>query len=79
MNTASRLESFDKDVLTPEIPDHPCRILIGEMTARYVNTQFHLVRVGEVHLKGKDETVTIYHVLGRTAGDVSGLVEESKV
>jgi adenylate cyclase len=79
VNTASRLESFDKDVLTPEIPDHPCRILIGEMTARYVNTQFHLVRVGEVHLKGKDETVTIYHVLGRTAGDVSGLVEESKV
>lgn len=78
VNTASRLESFDKNVLTPEVPDHPCRILIGEVTAQYLGTQFHLERVGEVNLKGKDDKVTIYHVLGRVDRDVPSLVEEYK-
>src|SRR5262249_6323005 len=76
VSTASRLGRFDKDVLTPDIPDHPCRILIGEATAQYLGGQFLLERVGEVNVKGKDEKVIIYHVLGRAGRDVHGLVEE---
>ncbi|MBM3226942.1 MAG: CHASE2 domain-containing protein, partial [Candidatus Tectomicrobia bacterium] len=65
VNTASRLESFDKNVLPPDIPDNPCRILIGARTAEYLGRDFSLAQVGEVSLKGKDEKVTIYNVLDR--------------
>ena len=34
---ASRLESFDKDLVDPDLADSPCRILIGETTLRYLN------------------------------------------
>jgi adenylate cyclase len=64
VNTASRLESFDKYVLAPHTTGSPCRILIGEATLRYLGGQFQTQKVGEVHLKGKEETVTIYRVVG---------------
>jgi len=34
---ASKLESFDKDLVDPDLADSPCRILIGETTLRYLN------------------------------------------
>ena len=37
VNIASRLESFDKDLVDPDLADSPCRILIGETTLRYLN------------------------------------------
>lgn len=65
VNTASRLESFDKDLIDPDLIDSPCRILIGEATLRYLGHQFQVKRVGEATLKGKDEKITIYSVVGR--------------
>ena len=65
VNIASRLESFDKDLVDPELADSPCRILIGETTLRYLGHQFQTKIVGEADLKGKDERVTIYRVIGR--------------
>ncbi len=65
VNTASRLESFDKDLIDPDLTDSPCRILIGEATLRYLGHQFQVKRVGEATLKGKDEKITIYSVVGR--------------
>ena len=76
VNTASRLESFDKDVLVPDAVSRYCRILVGETTARYLSEQFQMQRVGEVSLKGKDEKVTIYHVTGFAAPQNEPLVQQ---
>jgi adenylate cyclase len=65
VNVASRLESFDKELVDPELADSPCRILIGETTLGYLGHQFQTKIVGEANLKGKDERVTIYRVIGR--------------
>ena len=69
VNIASRLESFDKDLVDPELADSPCRILIGETTLNYLDHQFQTKRVGEANLKGKDEKVTIYRVVGRNGSE----------
>ncbi len=62
VNTASRLESFDKSIEQNSV----CRILIGESTAQYLPERFVLERVGGVHLKGKATEVVVYSVVGQT-------------
>jgi len=61
VNTASRLESFDKTVDA----DSACRILIGDATRHYLANQFQTEVVGEVSLKGKQIKIMIYKVIGR--------------
>ena len=60
INIASRLESYDKDLGKEAL----CRILIGESTLGYLGPGFRTERIGEVSLKGKEEKITIYRVLG---------------
>jgi adenylate cyclase len=69
INIASRLESYDKDLGKEAL----CRILIGESTLRYLGPEFRTERIGEVNLKGKEEKITIYRVLGE-----DGLPPESR-
>lgn len=61
VNTASRLESFEKNFEK----DNPCRILIGETTLQYTGEQFITEHVGKVNLKGKMSQVAIYSVVSR--------------
>ena len=61
VNIAARLESYDKELAK----ETPCRILIGESTLSYLGSQFKTRLVGEASLKGKDEKITIYRVLGQ--------------
>ena len=68
MNTAARLESFDKDLFAPDPDGNPCRILIGETTRRYLGDRFETEPIGDVSLKGKTQTVGIYRLIGRAAG-----------
>ncbi len=63
VNTASRLESFDKDRREPDLAGRCCRVLIGESTRDLAGDQFETRRVGQAKLKGKDQEVTIYLVL----------------
>ena len=63
VNTASRLEGFDKEHFVPDFRHNPCRIMIGETTYRYLGNAFQARKVGEVSLKGKDTKVTVYNVL----------------
>jgi adenylate cyclase len=63
VNTASRLESFEKDSSDPNLRDDNCRILISEATQLYLGDEFALVPVGAISLKGKSEKVTVYRVL----------------
>jgi adenylate cyclase len=64
VNTASRLESFDKDSHDPL--NNSCRVLIGEATFRYLGGQFRVEKVGRVKLKGKNQEVIVYRVGGQT-------------
>jgi adenylate cyclase len=63
VNTASRLEGFDKDLADGESGNAYCRILIGETTYKLLDNQFHTKLVGILPLKGKAEKVTIYRVM----------------
>ncbi len=62
VNTASRLESYDKNNVR-ETLEQPCRILIGETTYNYVQNLFETQMVGECQLKGKNKFLKIYQVL----------------
>jgi len=64
VNTAARLESFDKDFIDPELPPTHCRILIGEPTHRRLGDLFETKRLLNKQLKGKTEETTIYWVVG---------------
>lgn len=67
VNTASRLESFDKDSQDPL--NNICRVLIGEATLRYLGGRFLVEEVGRVKLKGKQREIAVYRVLGPAGGE----------
>jgi adenylate cyclase len=64
VNTAARLESFDKDSFTPDFLSRPSRILIGESTLRYVEHRFVTEPYGQSLLRGKARSVGVFRVLG---------------
>jgi adenylate cyclase len=68
VNTASRLESFDKEAFEPDYFSAPCRILIGEPTLELVGDGFHAEFVGEFRLKGKKKSIRIHRVYERKTG-----------
>jgi adenylate cyclase len=63
VNTASRLESFDKTLVSGN--EQYCRILVGETTWQLIRDHYVTERIGEYQLKGKHNTLTIYNVIGR--------------
>jgi len=65
VNIASRLESFDKTVATPN-EQQPCRVLIAEPTWELIHSHYQTKRIGECQLKGKHKLLNIYHVINRT-------------
>ena len=65
VNTAARLESYDKDLVLPHLVTSPCRILISEATLRCVGAHFETLPVGEMALMGKEQKIVTYCVLGR--------------
>jgi adenylate cyclase len=67
VNTASRLESFDKGWEDPSGRSNSCRILISEGTALLLHDRFETCRVGTMLLKNKATAVTIYSVVGETS------------
>jgi len=81
VNTASRLESFDKELFPPDPDVNPSRILVGEPTLHLLGSRFEVERVGDAYVKGKEHTVAIYRVLGRAhegaeTDDGEGLAQE---
>jgi adenylate cyclase len=60
--TAQRLESLDDS--EHDFEKMPCRILITERTSGYLDEGFSRHKIGEFHVKGKDEPVTVYQVTG---------------
>lgn len=66
VNTASRLENFEKDA--HQTANSICRILIGETTCRYLDGRFQVTEVGRTRLKGKQREITVYRVDGAING-----------
>jgi adenylate cyclase len=63
VNTASRLESFDKSVGF----EKDCRIIASETTLGLAGPTYQVTRVGDIALKGKDKPVAACLVEGHTA------------
>lgn len=59
VNTAARLESC----LKHRQPDH-CRILTARQTLDYLQDQFQVEAWGEIPLKGKEQPVAVFRVIG---------------
>jgi adenylate cyclase len=70
VNIAARLESFQKDQWDSAPGESPCRILLAESTALYLDQEVHLRPIGEVSLKGKQRKVRVYQ-LDPSATDVA--------
>ena len=66
VNIAARLESFNKDTWETNTEASPCRIYLGESTVRLLQTDsYDLRRVGDVVLKGKEQKVAVFQLIGR--------------
>jgi len=76
VNVASRLETVGREFAQVDLSPGSCFVLIGEPTFRYLTDKFHTERMGEVMLKGKDEKVMIYRVLGWAAGRSTPVSQE---
>ena len=62
VNTASRLESVDKE--TTLEADADCRILIGEPTFNLVKDAFEVELMGSTQLKGQKRVSSFYRIVG---------------
>ncbi len=71
VNTAARLESLDRDIVQETPGRRLCRILIDESTKRYLGDRFILDRIGEVSVKGKEQTLMVYRVIGHAGEETA--------
>ena len=62
VNTASRLESHDKE--NTAAADSDCRILIGEPTFNLVKDSFEVELMGTTQLKGQKRQTPFYRIVG---------------
>jgi adenylate cyclase len=65
VNTASRIESFDKASFEKEPEQSACRVLIGGPTLERLRGRYTTKGLGAHTLKGKGEPVEIHRVAGR--------------
>ncbi|SPF48700.1 Adenylate cyclase [Syntrophobacter sp. SbD1] len=78
VNAASRLESYDKESFITDCLENPCRILIGEPTLRYLGDRFETQKIGKEKLRGLDQEIVIYRVLGRKPEHSGDDIEEER-
>ena len=64
VNAAARLESLDLEKVSMT-PGSACRILIDERTRACVGGEFEVESIGEVRVKGKQQPLLTYRVLGK--------------
>ena len=66
VNTASRLESYDKTVADPDLLPNRCRIFIGAPTHDLLGAQFLSKEIGYLEVKGKVNKVLVFQILDDT-------------
>jgi adenylate cyclase len=63
VNTASRLESYDKTFADPDLQPLRCRILVGAPTHDLLDSSFQTKEIGLLEVKGKVNKVPVFQVL----------------
>ncbi|MGH8560075.1 MAG: adenylate/guanylate cyclase domain-containing protein, partial [Methylococcales bacterium] len=63
VNTAARLESYQKDSLRADYFIAPCRILISSATEQHLSPVFSRRSCGNIKLKGKDFDMEVFRLL----------------
>jgi len=64
VNTAARLEAYDKSLADPDKEPLRCRILIGSPTHDLLDSSFSTREIGLLEVKGKVNKVPVFQVLG---------------
>jgi adenylate cyclase len=62
VNTAARLESYDKEGLAADYFVSPCRILISATTEQHLSSAFCRTLLGNLALKGKNKCIEIFRL-----------------
>jgi adenylate cyclase len=63
VNTAARLESYDKSLADPDLLPNRCRILIGAPTHDLLGGKFESREIGLLEVKGKANKVPVFQIL----------------
>ena len=66
VNTAARLESYDKSIADPDLEPLRIRILIGAPTHDLLDSAFRTREIGLLEVKGKVNKVSVFQVLGES-------------
>ncbi|HEU4625035.1 MAG TPA: adenylate/guanylate cyclase domain-containing protein [Steroidobacteraceae bacterium] len=64
VNVAARLEAFDREGFAAMNANEPCRILVSAETHRRVAPFVQAESLGAVSLKGKEQDVIVFRILG---------------
>ena len=71
VNTASRLESYDKTLANPDSLPNRCRVLIGAPTHDLLNGRFGSKPIGLLEVKGKVNKVPVFQILDEKPANAS--------
>jgi adenylate cyclase len=63
VNTASRLESYDKSLADPDLLPNRCRLLVGAPTYDLLDGKFLSEKIGLIEVKGKANKVPVFQIL----------------
>jgi adenylate cyclase len=69
VNTAARLESYDKSLADPDSMPNRCRVLVGAPTHELLDGRFSTCEIGLLKVKGKAESVAVFQVLSASPGE----------
>ena len=72
VNTASRLESYDKSLADPDKLPNLCRILIGAPTHALLDDSFTTKEIGLLEVKGKVNKVPVFQVFDQKVNSPGG-------
>jgi len=75
VNTASRLESYDKTLANPDLLPNRCRILIGAPTHDLLGGKFESHEIGLLEVKGKANKIAVFQILNELPEVPSGKME----
>jgi adenylate cyclase len=75
VNTASRLESYDKTLANPDLLPNRCRILIGAPTHELLGGKFESHEIGLLEMKGKANKVPVFQILNELSDTRSAEME----
>ena len=62
VNVSSRLESFDRDFSHERLGDRVARTLVGALTREFLNDVYETIKIGDMQLKGKGESLPLFLV-----------------